>query len=249
MTTQAGVGTDWLDVVEAQARALAEVAGALDPAAPVPDCPGWDVTDLLGHVGAVHRMVVGWTTTGRRRAGWAAPPHGEALAWYGQGWRDLLRHLAAVPPTTRVPTWSPTDDTAAFWYRRMAHETAIHALDAHLAAGAGPRWAVPDEVAADGVDEALRLFLGCRLGPVGGDGALVQVRVPGRWWAVSLHAAVVEVGEPEPGPFEDLVPDAVVRGPAPQVYRWVWGRSADVVVTGDVGAPQELRGALARAAQ
>lgn len=241
---------DLLAVLEQQAVSLEEAAASVDPATPVPDCEGWDVAALLGHVGAVHRMVVAWTSTGRRRPGWAPPPPGDDLvAWYRRGWQDLVAHLRDVGPGTVVPTWSPGDDTAAFWFRRMAHETAVHALDAHRAARTEPSWSVPDAVAADGVDEALRLFLAGRLGTPGGDGDLVQVRVPGRWWAVALHRSVVEVGEPADGPFADLPPDAVVRGPAPELYRWVWGRGGDVMDSGDHSAVHALRDALARATQ
>ena len=240
---------DWLAVLQEQALALESAAASTHLSTPVPDCPGWDVADLLGHVGAVHRMVVAWTSSGRRAGGWARPPSGDELAWYGDGWRSLLAHLTATGAGTRVPTWGTADDTAGFWYRRMAHETAVHSLDMHRAAGREQGWSVPDAFATDGVDEALRLFLAGRLGTAAGDGSLVQVRVPGRWWAVALHASVVEVGEPEPGPFADLVPDAVVRGPAPQVYRWVWGRDAQISESGDPAAVRSLRAALTRATQ
>lgn len=107
----------WLDVLEHQARSLEDVAASVDPAAPVPWCAGWDVAALLDHVAGVHRMVVGWTSTGRRSGGWERPADVDPLAWYGDGWRALLQHLAATGPATRVPSWSPCDDTAAFWYR------------------------------------------------------------------------------------------------------------------------------------
>jgi uncharacterized protein (TIGR03083 family) len=251
--TVAAPRTDWLAILAEQAAALEVAASSADPSAPVPDCEGWDVSSLVGHVGAVHRMVLDWTRTGRRRAGWAtAPPADDLLAWYRQGWQDLVAHLRDQGPGTVVPTWSPNDDTASFWHRRMAHETAIHALDAHRAAGTEQSWTASDAVAADGVDEALRVFLAGRLGRAGGEGALVQVRVPGRWWSVALHQQVVEVGEPEGGPFADLTPDAVVRGPAPEVYRWVWGRGGDVMASSGSGsraAVHAVRDALARATQ
>lgn len=46
----------------------------------------------------------------------------------------------------------------AFWIRRMAHETAVHRVDA--AQAVGERWRVDPELAADGVAEALELWLG-----------------------------------------------------------------------------------------
>lgn len=240
------MGIDWLAELERQAVCVEEVTADLDLATPVPGLDGWDVAGLLEHLGAVHRMVVGWTTTGRR-SGWGTSQDADVRRWYAQGWRDLLAHLTTLGPEVRVPTWSPTDDTSGFWFRRMAHEMTIHALDAHRAAGRQDAWEVPDAVAADGVDEVLRAFLGSRQALASGTDQLVQVRVPGRWWAVSIHASVVEVGEPEPGPFADLLPDAVVRGPAPEVYRWVWGRDGDVVDSGDHAAVHLLVDTLAAA--
>ncbi len=44
------------------------------------------------------------------------------------------------------------------WSRRQAHETAIHRVDAELAAGMTPT-AVPSRFAADGIDELLTCFI------------------------------------------------------------------------------------------
>lgn len=237
-----------LDEFAAAADLLERASRGADLAAPVPGCNPWTVADLVRHTGSVHRMVLGWTTTGRRPA--ASPPAvpgGDPRDWYAEGWRALHEHLAGLDPRTPVPTWHPVDDTAGFWRRRMAHETVVHALDACRAAGCEDAWQVGADLAADGVDEVLRTFLATRLGPAGGSGELVQVRVPGRWWAVALHRHVVEVGEPAGGPFEALLPDAVVRAPAAEAYRWLWGRGGDVDVSGDRAAVDRLRGALARA--
>ena len=46
-----------------------------------------------------------------------------------------------------------------FWFRRMAHETVIHRVDAELAAGL-PTAHVPDDLAIDGIDEVSRFFEG-----------------------------------------------------------------------------------------
>src|SRR5690606_21081055 len=72
----------------------------------------------------------------------------------------LLEELSAQDPDASTMTrWSPPQP-AGFWFRRMALEVAVHRYDAELTHGvptpidAGP--------AADGVDEALRIFLGGR---------------------------------------------------------------------------------------
>ncbi|NLT54659.1 MAG: GNAT family N-acetyltransferase [Actinomycetales bacterium] len=192
---------------------------------------------------------------------------GDALwRWYADGWRDLRDVLAAAGPETPAATWSPWEATLGFWRRRMVHETAVHSRDVLEAlhggdGGPGPdggdgrggtgagdgyrrvhAWTVRDEVALDGIDEVLRLWLGTRLGDrCDGDGALVRVAAGGRVWTVGLHPGTVEV--------HDLptAPDAVVSGAPAGVYAWLWGRAGDAAVTveGDAAAVATLRRALA----
>jgi hypothetical protein len=56
-----------------------------------------------------------------------------------------------------VWTWHPTDHTAAFVARRANHETAVHRVDAQLAASGTAGEVAPPELAADGIDEVLML--------------------------------------------------------------------------------------------
>jgi hypothetical protein len=147
-----------------------------------------------------------------------------------------------------VSTWCAFDTTVGFWRRRMAHETAIHALDAVVGAGLdAASWWVPDEVASDGVAEALKLWLGTMSGPVvGGVGQRVAVAPDGEEpWITALHAGVVEVHRLG----GDV--DARVSGSASALYRWLWGRAADdeVRIEGDASAVRALRTTLARAMQ
>ncbi len=68
---------------------------------------------------------------------------------------ELHRVLADTDPATPVWSWTPQRDVA--WVtRRMAHETAVHRVDAEHAAGGEHRLA--PELAADGIDEFLEFF-------------------------------------------------------------------------------------------
>jgi hypothetical protein len=67
----------------------------------------------------------------------------------------LADALAAADPATEVWTWTD-DHTAGFWARRMANETAVHRLDAELAAGRPEP--VARDLAVDGIDERLVLL-------------------------------------------------------------------------------------------
>lgn len=135
------------------------VAGA-DMRAPVPGCPGWNLSQLLRHVGAAYR----WAETAVRTRATDAVPHGlvddvagyadekaEVLdAWLAEGASRLAGTLRAAGPGT--PVWTPgPGGTALFWARRMLHETVVHRADAARAAGAG--YALGEDVALDAVDE------------------------------------------------------------------------------------------------
>jgi uncharacterized protein (TIGR03083 family) len=240
----------WLDVLRASCAAMEEAVA--DPgtraerlAAAVPWCEGVDVAETLRHVGVVHRVVRRWVVDGRRpRGGVDPPPDADPVAWFAEGWPPLLEALSSRDPSTQTSTWCTYDTTAGFWWRRMAHEAAVHAIDVFDAVGHS--WPVPEEFAADGVDEALRLWLGVALGTaVGGRGRVVRIVAPQRFWTVGLNATNVEVTT------LSVPPDATVGAGAEALYRWVWGRAADdaVTVDGDPAAVASLRSALARAMQ
>ena len=123
--------------------------------ASVPSCPEWTITDLLGHLGRIHRWVASLLVEKARERGehWSEsepPPPAELLDWFAAGVPMLADALAGAGPEAEIWTWTP-DQSAGFWARRQAVETAIHRYDAQLAAGA----AAPVErvLAVDGIDE------------------------------------------------------------------------------------------------
>ncbi|WP_088282474.1 GNAT family N-acetyltransferase [Kineosporia sp. A_224] len=240
--------------LEARVRAADGSPDTAALATPVPACPGWDVADVVRHLGFIHRFVAAWVEGGRRprpaTVGQPAPDAApaELLAWFAAGWRALQELLDERGADTPTATWSPWDATCGFWRRRMAHEAAIHALDVaqtlpHKASGV---WWVPDDVALDGVDEVVRLWLGTRLGDgAGGTGELVALVAADRRWTVGLHGGITETHEvPTPA-------DATVAGAPAALYTWLWGRGRadDVTVTGSPAAVEALRAALTRAMQ
>lgn len=123
---------------------------------PVPSCPAWTVTDLLGHLGRVHRWVEEMVRTrAAERAAFPPPPSPEELpGWYDEGLARLLVTLDHVDPDELVWNWMASAPAPArFWPRRMAHETAVHRWDAENSfAGARP---IDGALALDGVEEYL----------------------------------------------------------------------------------------------
>ncbi|MBB5957689.1 uncharacterized protein (TIGR03083 family) [Saccharothrix tamanrassetensis] len=230
-------------------RALRTEAAALAVAADlaprdrlVPACPGMTVTELVRHVGSVHRLVTRWVTRGSRPTEWPREPNGaDPVDWYRIGAASLIAVLNPARASEPAATWCPWDRTLGFWLRRMAHETAVHRVDAQAAVGlAAP---LEPALAADGIDEVLKLWLGCHLPPgAHAGGRAVTLRVPGREWTVALHEQVVDFC-----PAAD--PAVVVTGSASAVDLWLWGRApvTGLSIEGDEAVAHALRAAVAAA--
>jgi uncharacterized protein (TIGR03083 family) len=210
--------------------------------APVPWVPAWTIRDLVGHLGAVH----GWATaivragTTERPAAPPQPPDDGLLDWYAAGLTELVHALRDTPPD--APAWhmSPAAErTVGSWVRRQAHELAVHRMDLEVAAGR-PVTAVDPELAEDGADEVLRVVVPrwAHVEPVASATAAVVVRSTDtdRVWAVRVHRGDVAVHD------ADADADSRLEAPADQLLRRLWGRPAEVTVTGDPTAEALLRG-------
>ena len=145
---------------------MAAAAGGADPDDAVPTCPEWTVRDLIRHTGGVHRWATGVVAGGRTEPPRAGPgqaagtgPTDEDLAdWLGQGCADLVTALVDAPDDLQCWTFLAAPSPRAMWARRQAHETAVHRVDAQLAAGI-PVTSCAPAFAADGIDELLMLFV------------------------------------------------------------------------------------------
>ncbi|MBM3692926.1 MAG: maleylpyruvate isomerase family mycothiol-dependent enzyme [Actinobacteria bacterium] len=167
-----------LAAVRSDGARLLDAARAAGWSAPVPSCPGWTVADLLGHVGQVQRWQADLIARRVQAPEFAVPeaPTDPAVLvdWVAEATADLLAVLDATDPD--VTLWTFTGPgPAAFWFRRQAHETALHRVDAELAAGIAPE--VDAELARDGIDEFLDLVVG----------GLQRDRVAGAGETIHLH--------------------------------------------------------------
>jgi uncharacterized protein (TIGR03083 family) len=238
----------FLECLDADFTRLREVVpGALGDA--VPSCPGWTGADLAKHVAEVY---VDKAETIRLNKEQQLPPAlsaGEPLAALDAAYRKLLDEFARHEPTDEAASWYKPGQTVGWWIRRMAQETVIHRVDAELTAGVTPT-AIPADIAADGIDEVLVCFLAYATTEYPDylreyvetcDGATVRVDVPEGSWVVQLGPDVVTV---ERGNADV---EAVIRGEADPVLRWLWRRTGNESVEldgnrGVVGKLHQLLG-------
>jgi len=237
----------FLSHLDSDSRLLAEAA-ARNVAAEVPHCPGWTVRQAVEHVAQVYEhKLAAIESRGSRPDPWppAWPPDRDPLDWFADVRARLLDTLANTDPAQPSWTWWPPDQTAGFWVRRMAQETAVHRVDVEAATGAATP--VDAELALDGVDEVLEMMLA---GDWSADPqpdliGTVQVGTDDRHWLVEMAPTEVTVHA------DGGKPEAAVTGEPSPLLLWLWGRASDaeVQVSGDRQAAGRLRKRLALATQ
>jgi uncharacterized protein (TIGR03083 family) len=235
-------------------RAIAES----EPTAAVPTCPGWTVADLTHHVGEVYLHKTLCMREGAEPDPW--PPAGLAdeapLALLDRAYEALRAEFAARKPEDAAGGWYTPDRTVGFWIRRMAQETVIHRIDAELGAG-GSVSPVPDDLAIDGIDELLKVFVAFSVaewGPYFADalgsspGRTFALRAQGTSWQVRTGPALFEVTDGTGAPA-----DVSISGPPAALLRWVWNRedaeASGVTIDGPVDAVAELKRCIQVATQ
>ncbi len=154
-------GAEYLATFAAENARFISAAQVSGFAAPVASCPGWNVGDLVFHVGKVQRWfhymleTNGADPKGSPRA---AKPETDAnmVEWFHEGAEAIENYLADVSDTE--PVWSFTGGDAGRWAkRRQAQELLVHRFDAELAGGVVS--AADATMCADGVDELLTIFV------------------------------------------------------------------------------------------
>lgn len=228
-------------LVRESARFAAAIAQAA-PAAAVPSCPAWTADDLLWHLGEVQYF---WGTVvldevDGKTADQRTPdrPAGRAALqdFYQRASERLAGCLAGADPAAHAWTWAP-EQTVGFIQRRQAHEALIHRVDAELTAG--QRTPLDPRLAADGIDEALRvMYGGCppwgTITPEAGRTLRIRATDTGDTWLVTLarftgtdpddgksydeadiHIAAADTGE---------TAKAEISGTAADLVCWMWNR-------------------------
>ncbi|MCF2528692.1 maleylpyruvate isomerase family mycothiol-dependent enzyme [Yinghuangia soli] len=234
------------------ARFEAAVRRAADApeAPPVPSCPGWTVSDLVLHLGQVHRVVTAILRTRLvdppegedpefglpgERPGWPAPRGGPTpgpvpaslVEWYAAGAEELGGTFAATDPALHVWTWSP-EQTAGFWMRMQAIEAAVHRWDAEAAVG-DP--APPDRMlACDAMAQTFEVMAPARrrfrpAPPGAGETYRFRATDTGQSWSVRFSGDEVEFPAHERGgPPTAKGLSVELSGTAADLMMFTWGR-------------------------
>ncbi|HSU74322.1 MAG TPA: maleylpyruvate isomerase family mycothiol-dependent enzyme [Terrabacter sp.] len=252
-----GGSLPFLDHLAADSARFREVLATAPGDARVPTCPDWDADDLLWHLGEVQWF---WGEIAERRL--TAPADLDALnasreerpgdragllGFYDRASERLHRTLEGLAPETALWMWAD-DKTAGYIRRRQAHEALVHRLDAELTVG--DRTPIDCRLAADGVDEVLRIMRGYEPEPglthtsSAPPVTIATVDAMHSWTVTPVRVTGTFDGRPvdvqrflvADGP--DAAAAAEICGSAAELDCWLWNRPAEGEITreGDAAA-------------
>ena len=155
-----------------------------------------------------------------------APAAGDptVVTWFAAELAQVDAFLDELDPDVPTWNWAPQARVAAFWHRRMAHETAVHRWDAQLAT------VLPEplesKLAADTVAEALDTFLpaGRRRSPSEVTGLVHLIATDlGQEWYVRLRGPGSPCSTPTPCSTTTPIRPARPHPARPATSRWPCG--------------------------
>jgi uncharacterized protein (TIGR03083 family) len=234
---------DYIVALRRDAERIARGAqGRLDRL--VPSCSGWQLADLVWHVGIVHmfwRMVASGALTGPEA--WTEPNRPDTddlLAWFRRSVDLTTTILEDLDPDRPAWTWGHRQDVG-FIRRRVAQETTVHCWDALDAIGCNEP--IEHTLALDGVDEFLDEVLPGLSHDLAGPAQTICLRAHD-----SAHGWTVRAGDGTVSSNRiSGQAQATVTATASDLLLLLWGRRSpnQVQVDGNIAALQRF---LARAA-
>ncbi|WP_158548079.1 maleylpyruvate isomerase N-terminal domain-containing protein [Desertihabitans brevis] len=153
--------TTQLDSTVTQTEEVAGWVDGADPATPVPTCPGWTLTNLVGHIGSTQRWVTRLVAEGIGDPAAAFALASEDAPDDPEGWPGWLRTGAAEVRGTLAGATNGPDvfdpsgggDGVVFWSRRVFGEISVHRIDA--AATLDRRYTIDAPSAVAAIDDWL----------------------------------------------------------------------------------------------
>lgn len=235
--------TEFVAAVRREGETLLTAAGqGLDAA--VPTCEEWDVAALVRHVSRVYNRVLHLVADRVTQQPESRPdmPEGEPLDVLRDLLDELVTALSDASPDTPVWNWASGEpDVAAFWARRMAHESAVHRVDAQQAHGITQP--IDGELARDGIDEMVDVIAPLvyqRDSVTGPQGTVALESSDNGTWYVALAPGSISRGEVTSSP------DATARGTTSALLLTAYGRRPWSVldVEGDVSILEDWTTAM-----
>lgn len=223
----------WIGALRTDGPAFQAALAEAGPGVEVPSCPGWTVERLAAHLGTVYSWMRGHVDRGA-----VTPPEPLAehrvdppawprlLEWWEERFDLLVATLEHTAPTLPAWNWAPQTKTAAFWFRRAAHETALHRWDAQSALGA--HTPLEAKLAADGVTEVLDTWLpaGRRHAPGDREGVvhLVATDIETEWYVRLRGTGVALLDTDTLLDSDDHGARSHAAGTASDLQLALWGR-------------------------
>ena len=207
--------------------------------------------ELVRHMAGVHHWAA--TQVGDRHTdeideeledqvgGW--PPDDELLDWAAAKAATLVEVFEAADPDFPYFNWFRGTTPLTMWTRRQAHETAIHRVDAELAADDDDVTPFEPAFAADGVDELVLDMVSARQRRVDTTRPLrmhLEASDIERTWTVELAPDALRTFGERRGDA-----DATITGTASELYLAMWHRVDAVTRDGDLTALDVWWGAVA----
>lgn len=219
--------------------ALAHAAlQASNPTALVPFCGEWPASELRDHISGVFAF---WThqlqQADASQAGFPDEVRARYVRPINEAAADIVELLRSAQPGQPCWNWSGSNMTSDWALRRMAHEIAVHRVDAQGTLGPGNVTPIEQELANDGIDELLDVHVGAKSASPEADAPVLLIETPQRSWTVSVGSSVaarIDAG---------CTPDAAIHGSASNVLLYLWNRHYPVDLVGDqtvLGAWQKL---------
>ena len=257
---------DYIAAIAAESARFSQLIREVDQDAPVPSCPDWSIQDLAWHLAEVQyfwaSIAEDLLTSPDAVQELRRPSHAEMPHLFDAQNQRLIAALAGHESDTPCWSWHDAGHNIGWLRRRQAHEALIHRIDAELAAG--QLTDVDHGLAADGIDEILSVMVDASSIPAwasfNADGRTATIEVDaGRTWSMRLGrftGTSSNTGNTYDDPALVLAPvdgppTVAVRGTAPELDLWLWGRGPvdPLSIQGSTTAAADIRAAAAKGTQ